>query len=243
MKLPITLLIASLLLLFGCNKKDAVKPSYDFSYPSGTLYTGDNVRFSSSAPTGSLSHWYFGNIIFQQLYGGITNSPCDTCTDYTRYAGTPYRADTASGNQCAHIIYTPGTYTVVLTVGSDTNSKVKKVLTFLSPEGFDTGVSKMRHWSRSRYVFDGFSSNVYPLSDTDFAISITNGVCTTPKSSFGLNWYLSSSSKLVYEDAPNPHTYPRGCVIYTRASGQVTITENLGSSMANQNTYNYTSNF
>lgn len=195
------------------------------------------------SPSGSVSHWYFGNIVYERLYGGITNMPCDTCTDFTRYFHTDYWPDTARGSRCWHRMYTPGTYTIALTVNNDTSHKVRKIITFIAPDVlFDTGVSKMRHWSRSRTVFDGVSYTAYPLSDTDFALNVTGGVCTTPKTSFGINYYLSSSSRLDYENEPNPHIYYRGSVIYTRSTGVVTITENMGTSVTDQNTYNYLSN-
>ncbi len=52
MKLHIILVITIAFLLFGCShhSRDMVlKPTYDFSYPSGSLCTGDVILFASSA--------------------------------------------------------------------------------------------------------------------------------------------------------------------------------------------------
>ncbi len=215
------LLFVALFLVASCNKKkEPAANNYDFTI-EGAMYAGDPIRFTSNASDKDFSHWYFGNYYYS-AFGNYQCWPCDTCEYSSGFASGAFYIDSGNGRVVNHTIYCPGTYNVVLTVNHDTLHKKIRQVTLLSPQVFDTGVTKMRHWSRTVNYYGPGGDTSLAMVDTDFALRVTNGNCTGPGYVSGM-YAVGSNSQALYYQYYNHYT--GDCYItYRRMVDSVYIT-------------------
>ncbi len=218
-----------LLLLSGCrrdNRNDIAKRTIDFSFPSGTLFTGDIITFSTAVPAADRPHWFFGNIYYSNYpYPGSSNYAVDSENAYTNAPSSG--ADSCTGPVFNHIMYTPGSYNVVLTANGDKSTACRKTLTFASPEILNEGMLRTRLWKRfvrsGVYPYD----TSYALPDTTFALVVANHNCKTPGREFPFRCEVSSSSNLIYKNNTDTRHYygDYGYVAYKRLVDSVYVIE------------------